>query len=181
MWRGPALRLFTTGLLLGGASTGLLAVIVGSLVRPLVPIEMGTLLLAAGGVIIIVAEIAGYRLALPQNARQVPTWIIREGSRAGALQFGYEMGTGVRTYMTSSLPHAALLAVLVQASWWQGLVAGAAFGGGRAAMALTRYYHGDTDRWDHLLRLHSARARVLLAATAAAALYFIISPTLALL
>ncbi|HEX2299225.1 MAG TPA: hypothetical protein VHH34_12045, partial [Pseudonocardiaceae bacterium] len=105
------MRLFTTGLLLGGASTGLLAVILGSLLRPLLPIELGALLLAAAGVVIIAAEIAGYRLSLPQNARQVPTWIIREGSRAGALQFGYEMGTGVRTYMTSALPHLVLLTV----------------------------------------------------------------------
>lgn len=173
--------MFSTGLVLGGASTGLLAVIVGSLVRPLVPIEIGSLLLAAAAVIIIVAEIAGYRLSLPQNARQVPTWIIREGSRAGALQFGYEMGTGVRTYMTSSLPHVALLAVLLQASWWQGLVAGAAFGGGRAAMALTRFYRRDTDRWDLLLRRYARLARVLLAGTAAVALYCLISPTFALL
>ena len=172
------MRLFISGLLLGGASTGLLAVVTGSLMRPLVPVEARSLLLAATALIIVVAEMSGYRLPLPQNARQVPTWIIHEGNRAGALQFGFEMGTGMRTYIPSSLPHLALLSVLLHASWRQGLVAGVAFGMGRTMMTLTRYHHGDTDHWDHELLIYAKRAQMLLAGTVAVALCSIISDML---
>lgn len=107
-----------------------------------------------------------YRLRLPQNRRQVPVWIVREGNRAGALQFGYEMGTGLRTFMTSGLPHLALLSVLLLGSWWQPLACGAAFGAGRAAMTLTRYHHGDADHWDARLAASAQPIRRLLLAAA---------------
>lgn len=171
VWRGPALRIFTTGLLAGGATTGLLAVVVGSLLRPLASEGVRALLVVGVSLVILVTELSGRQLALPQNSRQVPIWIVRDGSRSGALQFGYELGTGLRTYVPSSFPHLALVAVLLQASWAQGLVAGIAFGSGRAAMTLARHYHGDTDEWDSRLVRHRRSVRVLLGVSAAVAVY----------
>jgi hypothetical protein len=120
-------------------------------------------------------------LDLPQNRRQVPIWIVRAGSRSGALQFGYELGTGLRTYVPSSLPHLALVAILLQAGWAQGLLAGMAFGAGRAAMTLARHYHGDTDEWDKNLVNRRRPVRVLLGVSAAVAIYTLVRAPLGLI
>jgi hypothetical protein len=77
----------------------------------------------------------------------VPQLVVFDG-RSGPLQFGVEMGTGLRTYMTSALPHLALLTALLLPLGWQALVVGAAFGVGRAAMALTRLVHEPPEGWD---------------------------------
>jgi len=107
-------------------------------------------------------EFGVLRLRLPQNARQVPQSVIDDGHRYGALQFGFEMGTGVRTYMTSGLPHALAVALLVLPSLPAALMAGVAFGAGRALMTLTRHAHPDRSAWDTALRTRDRLIRVVL-------------------
>ncbi len=149
--------------------------------RPLTPEGARSLLLVGAAIVILVTEMGWLRLALPQNRRQVPVWIVQDGSRGGALQFGYELGTGLRTYVPSSFPHLALVAVLLQASWVQGLAAGIAFGLGRAAMTLARHYYGDTDQWDRGLVRHRRPVRVLLGLSAAVAVYTLVRAPLGLM
>jgi sulfite exporter TauE/SafE len=168
-------------MLAGGASTGLLAVVVGSLARPLAPgAVISTVFLIVAGVILF-GEIVLGGLTLPQNRRQVPPWIVRDGTRMGPLQFGYELGTGLRSYVPSSLPHLALVAVLLQATWAQGLIAGLAFGSGRAAMTLARYHHGDTEEWDRGLVRRRRPIRLILGISAAVAVYALVRVPLGLL
>jgi hypothetical protein len=97
--------------------------------------------------IIALGELGLVRLRLPQNARQVPQWIVGDHQFASALQFGFEMGTGVRTFMTSGLPHALAAAVLLSGGPVVAILAGLSFAAGRAAMVLTRYY-SDAYTWD---------------------------------
>ena len=134
--------------MIGGAVTGLLLVIVGSLLRPLLPWWIRLIAVAVLAVVVVGNDLRLFHVRLPQNGRQVPPSVIFEGGRLGALQFGFEMGTGLRTFMSSSLPHLAALTVALFAPWPYALLTGAAFGAGRAVMPLVRMASGDGEAWD---------------------------------
>lgn len=161
VWRGGSRWWFSAGLLAGGFTTSLVTVAIGALVRPFLPRTVCVALIVAALLVVALSEFGAIRLRLPQNARQVPETIGEDGPRYGALHFGFEMGTGVRTYMTTGLPHALALAVLVTAGWRAAVIAGLAFGAGRAWMTLARHGHRDDGRWDHLLVRHERSLRVL--------------------
>lgn len=148
VWRGGSGWTFGLGLLVGGATTSLLAMLLGSLtLRPWAPTSA---LVSALLLILAVAAINDlgiYRLPMPQNARQVPERVARIGPWFGALQFGFEMGTGARTFMTSALPHVALVSVLFLASPAQALFAGLGFGLGRSLVPLSRRLSPGGDAW----------------------------------
>lgn len=148
MWRGGAKWWFALGEALGGLATGFVVALVGSLVIPVLPspVRLGLVALAAAAVV--AHELGLIRLPLPQNARQVPPEIIRGPQAVGALQFGFEMGTGVRTFMTSALPHLLLAAGLLLGGFPWAAVLGLAFGVGRAIMPLQRMLHADPEAWD---------------------------------
>ena len=162
--------------MLGGTATGLLLVLLGSLVRPLLPDWPRLIVLALLALVVIGNETDLVKVRLPQNGRQVPSTVIAEGGRIGAWQFGFEMGTGLRTFMTSSLPHLAALTVALFAPWPYALLAGAAFGAGRAIMPLVRIGWGDGADWDRRYSRHNRLFRrvtlvtALVAVTAAAVL-----------
>ena len=72
-------------------------------------------------------------IALPEARRQIPSQVFTNGIQRGAYQFGFEMGTGVRTYVPSIAPYILLLAVfLVRPTLATALLAGIGFGLGRA-------------------------------------------------
>jgi hypothetical protein len=129
-------------------ATGLLLVLLGSLLRPLLPWWVRLAAVVALAVVVVGNDTGRLRVRLPQNGRQVPPSVIFDGGRLGALQFGFEMGTGLRTFMTSSLPHLAALTVALYAPWPYALLTGAAFGAGRAIMPLVRMAFGDSEAWD---------------------------------
>jgi hypothetical protein len=141
--------------------TGILLVIVGSLLRPVLPWWAR---LGAVGVLAIVVvgnDTRLFSVRLPQNGRQVPSSVIFDGGRLGALRFGFEMGTGMRTFMTSSLPHLAALTVALYAPWLYALLSGAAFGAGRAIMPLIRMASGDSEAWDRRFQVNQRPFRLL--------------------
>jgi hypothetical protein len=74
-----------------------------------------------------------HRITLPESRRQIPTDVFTGSPARGAFRFGFELGTGVRTYASASAPYILLLVLLV-GSWplgWAILLA-AGFGLGRA-------------------------------------------------
>jgi hypothetical protein len=129
-------------------------------------------LVAAVALFVVAGECGLHRMVLPHRRAQVPSTVIASGGDAGALRFGFEMGSGVRTHMPSNLPYLPLMAVLLVSTWPAALVTGLGFGLGRAAMALGRYYSRDGSWWDSQwqrqerpLRITLALAAILLTAT----------------
>ncbi|MGH3978695.1 MAG: hypothetical protein ACRDRZ_06805 [Pseudonocardiaceae bacterium] len=168
VWRDGSRAYFTLGLLLGGVATAVMGLLLGSLVRPLVPAVAGQVVVAGLALFALASEVGLHRLALPHRRNQVPTAVIDEGADAGALRFGFEMGTGVRTHMPSNLPYLPLVAVVLLADWPAALATGAGFGLGRAWMALGRHHSRDPDWWDGQWRRHGRVIRLVLAVLATA-------------
>src|SRR5437868_6842109 len=90
------------------------------------PVQVTTALVVLAG------ECGLHRVVLPHRRAQVPSAVIASGGDAGALRFGFEMGSGVRTHMPSNLPYLPLVAVLLVSTWPAALVSGLGFGLGRA-------------------------------------------------
>jgi hypothetical protein len=142
-------------------------VTLGSLVRPALPPALRIGVVVAAGLFVLAGECGLHRVVLPHRRAQVPSTVIAAGGDAGALRFGFEMGSGVRTHMPSNLPYLPLVAVLLVSSWPAALACGLGFGLGRAAMALGRHYSGDGIWWDSQWRRHerAVRLTLMLAAT----------------
>ncbi|SNR92029.1 hypothetical protein [Actinomadura mexicana] len=150
-WRAPVrqgevLAVFTFGLLLGGTLTATVIWLLSGLSAPLPPSARTAAVLAVAG--LGVAREAGLvRVPLPQNARQIPQDILQVHLRRGALQFGFELGTGVRTYVSATAPYVlALGLVLVHEDPLTTVLTGTAFGAGRALSALLTYLARDDRR-----------------------------------
>lgn len=140
------LAVFTLGLLLGGTLTGLVIWLLSGLAAPLPPYARATaiLLIATAGV---AREFNLLSIPLPQNARQIPQEVLQRHLRLGTLQFGFELGTGVRTYVSASTPYVAALALLLSHQPpLQTALTGTAFGLGRALSAALTYASRDPDR-----------------------------------
>lgn len=137
------------------------------MVRPVLPAAFRLGAIAAVAVFVLAGECGLHRISLPHRRAQVPSTVIAAGGEAGALRFGFEMGSGVRTHMPSNLPYLPLTAVLLISTWPAALAAGLGFGLGRAAMALGRYHSGDGSWWDSQWQRHERPLRIALAVTAA--------------
>ncbi len=134
----------------------------GSLVRPAVPPAVSAGLIVAVGLFALAGECGLHHIALPHRKAQVPSAVIGAGGDAGALQFGFEMGCGLRTHMPSNLPYLPLVAVLLVGSWFAAVLAGLGFGLGRAAMALGRHHSRDARWWDLQWNRHGRQLRITL-------------------
>ncbi|MFB4308791.1 hypothetical protein [Actinomadura sp. GTD37] len=150
-WRAPVrqgevLAVFTSGLLLGGALSGAVIWLLSGLSAPLPPWARTSAVLAVAA-LGAARESGLVSLPLPQNARQIPPDVLQAHLRRGTLQFGFELGTGVRTYVPSTAPYVLALALLfVHEGLPLVLLTGAAFGLGRALSALLTYMARDDHR-----------------------------------
>ncbi|UED87825.1 hypothetical protein [Streptomyces profundus] len=141
------LGVFTAGLLLGGLLSAGVLWLASGLATP-VP-EDGRTWAAVGVALLGVARDAGWiRVRLPQNARQVPQDVLQRDLVRGALQFGFELGTGVRTYVSASLPYVVAFAVLCANDPKVALLAGLGFALGRAVTPALRLASGTGEEWD---------------------------------
>ncbi len=161
VWRGAPQYAFGLGLVAGGVLSAAGIVVLGSLLRPLVPPAPGWGLVAAAFVALAAREVGLVRFAMPQNARLVPETVFRHGPFWGPFEFGLEMGTGMRTYVTSGLPYVVLLAIALLAPWQAALVAGVGFGLGRFVMTSASLRLA-TGEWDLLFDAYARLVRGLL-------------------
>jgi hypothetical protein len=145
---------FSIGLLAGGVSTSAVLWGLSGLAAPLSPAMRA----AAVAILVLVAlgrDLGWLTFPLPQRARLIPRTVFHGGVLMGPLRFGVELGMGVRTYVTSSLPYLICLAlVLLGRGLPTFLLVGAAFGAGRALMPLARLLSTDRERWEATL-MHS--------------------------
>ena len=159
------LTAYVVGCLLGGATTGVVLGAVGSLL-PTLPVLVlaGIACLAAA-----LADVAGW---LPIGRRQVDEdWLTRYRGWVYGLGFGYQLGLGVVTIVTSAATVAALALALLTQSWAGGLLVGLVFGGARAVPALLlgrARSHGELRVLAASLESHAGLAARSTAATLAA-------------
>ena len=122
---------YAVGCCLGGATTGLLLGAVGAAL-PVLPALLlaGVACLAAAA-----ADLSPGRL--PGGHRQVDEdWLARYRGWVYGAGFGYQLGLGVVTVVTSAATYAVLALVLLTQSAAAGLLVGAVFGLARALPAL---------------------------------------------
>ncbi|MBA3573882.1 MAG: hypothetical protein H0W37_02665 [Pseudonocardiales bacterium] len=163
----------------GALTITLLAVLAGSLVQAVTSPAVAVGLLGALAVFVLVGEFGAHRWLLPHRPAQVPSTVVDQGPDLGALRFGYEMGTGMRTHMPSNLPYLAVASLVLLGSWPHGLLTGLGFGLGRSWMALGRHYSQAPERWDGQWHRFEPWLRRVLALTAITALVLIILPVAA--
>lgn len=142
---------FTAGLLLGGMLSAVVLWLLGGLAAPVPqPVRHGVVVALA--CLAVLRDAGLLRFPLPQNARQIPQDVLRRGA-PGALRFGFELGTGVRAYVSATSPYALAAALLLAGPGITAAVlAGIGFGGGRALTPLVRYASGRQEEWDRALR-----------------------------
>jgi hypothetical protein len=157
------------GLLLGGITSALGFWLVSGLLRPVwPPVRIGLLVVVA--LAALADDLFGLRWTWPQNPRQVPQAIRHRAPRTAMLQFGFELGTGLRTFVTAKAPYVLVSVVLLGGlSIVQALALGAGFGAGRALMPLTRTWHRATGDWDRRLERTSRWVKVTATALAGCA------------
>lgn len=116
---GPAASLLITGSVVGGLTTGLVLGALGSLLSP--PLWVG----AAACLVALLLDLVG---RVPTGRRQVDEdWLTRYRMWVYSSGFGWQLGTGVVTIVTSAATY-AWLALLVVAGLPWAVVGGAVFG-----------------------------------------------------
>lgn len=158
MWRGTPQYAFGLGLVAGALASAFVVLVVGSLLRLAAPRAVWAAAVGIWFVVIAVRELGLISFRLPQNARLVPATVFRHGPFWGPVQFGLEMGSGVRTYVTSGLPYVLVAAIAVLASWPAALAAGVGFGLGRMLMTSANLRFSADGEWDLVF---AARQRVI--------------------
>jgi hypothetical protein len=124
------LTAYVLGCLLGAATTGLVLGALGSAL-PALPA------LVLAGIACLAAALADASGWLPLGRRQVDEdWLTRYRGWVYGLGFGYQLGLGVVTIVTSAATVAALAVMLLTQSPLTGMLVGLVFGGARALPAL---------------------------------------------
>jgi hypothetical protein len=132
---------FCAGLVLGALTTAILVWLMSGLSEP-VPAAIGTGVLGVLAVVAVMRDTSLLRFRRPECNRQVPRELLTtKGAVAVPLQFGFEMGTGLRTHLTATAPHLlACTILLIRPSLAIAMLAGASFGIGRMLHPLLRLW-----------------------------------------
>ncbi|MGH3479872.1 MAG: hypothetical protein ACRDQD_23925 [Nocardioidaceae bacterium] len=131
---------YLAGTICGAVLTALVAWVLSGFTEPL-PDGARLALLGAGGALLWAAKHGPLRgvLRLPEARRQIPAEVFGGNLVRGGYRFGFELATGVRTYVPSAAPYVLLLTVLVsRPPLGIALLMGAGFGVARAAPLLLR-------------------------------------------
>ena len=134
---------YAIGSVLGGASIGGLCGAVGWLAAApfggagSLPAAVPLAVLAGVGVLGALADLGAGRLRVPSIQRQVnENWIGTYRGWVYGIGFGYQLGLGVATIVTSAITWVALTAAVLTGSVLGGVIVGATFGLARAAPLL---------------------------------------------
>lgn len=133
---------------MGAVAVAAVLMTAGSLVRLALPVAAWAAVLALFALAVAAREFGLVGFWLPENRRLVPEHVTRHGAFFGPLQFGFEMGTGMRTYVPSGLPHVLAASVLLLATPLTALVAGLGFAFGRSLMTAANLRYDGEHGWD---------------------------------
>lgn len=143
---------FGSGTITGGLFTASLLAGLGMLAKPLFePRTIRLLLAVAVGSAALLREGGLLRLRLPQNERQIPRDVLRKGPMIGSFQFGFELGTSARTFITSTAPYVLGLCLMMKPEMTSALAVGIGFGLGRASLLILRVTTRDREHFDSVL------------------------------
>ncbi|MGO4957793.1 hypothetical protein ACTQ49_11105 [Luteococcus sp. Sow4_B9] len=162
VWRGISKYSFCVGLVAGGLLSAAVLLVVGSLVRIVAPVPVWLGLMAVWFVVMALRELGVVSFPMPQNARLVPESVFRHGPVLGPFEFGYEMGTGVRTYVTSSLPYLLVPMIALFSTPLTAVLAGVGFGLGRSLMTLMNLSYDSDGGWDFAWGRHQRKLQTAL-------------------
>ncbi|MDF5755730.1 hypothetical protein [Spongiactinospora sp. TRM90649] len=157
------MAVFGVGLLAGACAVALVAGALGAVVQALTPVWARLPALAVLAAVVLSREAGLLRVKVPENRRLVPEHVAGAGPVAGALQFGFEMGTGMRTYSPSALPHLLLAALLLAVPLPGAFAAAAGFAAARWIVAAAAPVHDRTAGAAWQGRWRSARRPMALA------------------
>lgn len=141
------------------------AAVVGALPQLLVPAPVRWALFGLLALPVLARECGLVSFPVWQNARLVPE-DVQHLRQWGALQFGFEMGTGMRTYSPSALPHLALAAVVLVVPFGPALAVAAGFAAGRLAMPVLSNAWSDDGGWTEVWERAEPLVRPVLALAA---------------
>jgi hypothetical protein len=138
-------------LILGSAATALLVVVAHGLVSPInvTAREISFAVVAFGALVV---QVVRPSLRVPKIDRQIPEIVFAKGSTASAAQFGFELGLGWRTQLTTlSIQVLSLGLVLLPIGIATTFVVFLGFGLGRFLHFVVRLLSGDGYSWDAVL------------------------------
>lgn len=149
---------YLTGAILGASLTAAVLLVLSGFASPLSDTASGVILLVAVG--LLTARSLGWvRFPLPQNERQIEREAFQRRPGMAAFRFAFQLGTSVRTYVTTVAPYAAALLLVLAAPSDLGPAVGAAallalgFGVGRSTIVVGQI-------WRHTIIVeHAALAR----------------------
>lgn len=154
------------GLFAGAVATGAGLMLAGGLLSP-IPYAARAGAFAVVATCAVGMQIAKPRWRFPRVRRQVPEIVFSRGERSSAGQFGFELGLGWRTQLTTLAPQTlALGCVLLGPAPGATAALCLGFAGGRFAHVMIRLLSGGGDAWDDRL----GRARWLPPAASVAAI-----------
>jgi hypothetical protein len=105
---------YMVGTTAGALATAVAAWLASGFAEPL-PRSVRLALLAAGIGFVVLSRagwLAGV-IRIPEAKRQIPAEVFGGSLVRGAFRFGFELGTGLRTYVSSAVPYFVLLIVLI--------------------------------------------------------------------
>lgn len=146
------------------------AAVLGAVAQSLVPSTVLLGVVAILAALVLMRELGVVSLPVPENARLVPEHVQRRGRVLGPIQFGFEMGTGMRTYSPSALPHLVLAAIVLAMPLGHALAAGVGFAAARWIMAAASNAYSDDGAWYARWRAHGRPLAALMALATLAAL-----------
>lgn len=156
--RGPRnILAFAAACVLGGSVTGFALAVLGGLVPVSPPPGPAAAGLAVLACLALLRDLGVVRFWMPENRRQVRQSVLRLRPLAGDIMFGFEMGTGARTYVPAASPYLIILVVVAFGDGVvPGLATGAAFGLSRGLVIVDRSLHRNRAGWDSALE-HNQR------------------------
>ncbi len=128
---------YLLGSVAGGATTGLAAGMVGQALLPSLDARAALVVLALAAALGVATDLGLGGLRVPSVRRQVnEDWLTTYRGWVYGLGFGYQLGLGLVTIVSTSTVWLTWMAAVLAGSWAAGLAIGATFGAARGAMIL---------------------------------------------